>query len=367
MRAVILFALLGFSAAYLKTSHQDLAANPFYSFTDYQQEYSKSYSTDYSQREEIFNTNLDIIRTHNADSSQTYKMGLNEFTDLTSKEFTTMFTGLNKAAHTVDVAAVASLADESKVLPDSVDWRTQGVVSKVKNQASCGSCWAFSAVESIESAVAIATKKLLVLSEQQIVSCSPNPDHCGGTGGCKGSTQPLAFNYTLSAGITSEADYPYAAETKIGVSGKCKPEKIIPVAGITGFKVVPKNNYTELMTAVATVGPVSISAATAHWQLYEKGVFSKNCGTAMDHGIQLVGYGADGDALYWTVRNSWGATWGEKGYIRVKRYGEGKEPCAMDTKPQDGDACNGNKTAVEVCGECAILCGSSYPTGAHLK
>ena len=185
-------------------------------------------------------------------------------------------TGLNKAIHSDAGLPRQSLAAVAADLPTSVDWRDKNVVTPVKNQAACGSCWAFSAVETMESAVAIATGKLIELSEQQIVSCSPNPEKCGGTGGCKGSTQPLAFNYTLTNPITTESAYPYAAETKIGISGKCKPDKIQPAAGITGYKLVPKNNYTELLTAVATVGPIAISAAAEPWQLYEKGVFSKN-------------------------------------------------------------------------------------------
>ena len=93
-----------------------------------------------------------------------------------------------------------------------MDWRTKGVTTPVKNQGGCGSCWAFSATEVFESAVAIQTGSLLTLSPQQLVSCAPNPDECGGSGGCQGSTQWLAFNYTIAAGgMTSEAQYPYTA------------------------------------------------------------------------------------------------------------------------------------------------------------
>eukprot|EP00755_Sulcionema_specki_P021754 Sspe_Gene.74874::Locus_46791_Transcript_2_4_Confidence_0.400_Length_958::g.74874::m.74874/K01365/CTSL; cathepsin L len=205
------------------------------------------------------------------------------------------------------------------------------------------------------------------LSEQQVVSCSPNPRECGGTGGCKGSTQPLAFNYTVTAGAVLESDYPY--ESGVGITWPCNKAKTAhPVAGITGYVKLPKNNYTALMDAVANVGPIAISAAAAPWQLYEGGIYSsKKCGYDMDHGIQLVGYGEEGDQMYWIVRNSWGPSWGEQGYIRIVRYGEGKEPCGLDKKPGDGDACKGDPTTpVEYCGECGILASSSYPTGGHL-
>jgi len=355
--------------AYMTTTWQDLERRPHYSFQDYMQEFSKSYASfdEHVKREFAFATNLKTIQAHNSDPTATYKMGLNDFTDLTAEEFKDKMRGLNKAAHlTHDETPelVESLGLSMSDLPESVDWRTKtpAVVTAVKNQGACGSCWAFSATETIESAVAIATGKLLDLSEEQIVDCSPNPDHCGGSGGCKGSTQPLAFNYTLSNPITTSESYPYG---KL-LHGKCKQEKIQPAAGITGYKLVPKNNYTELAAAVATIGPIAISAAAGPWQLYESGVFSKNCGYTMDHGIQLVGYGAEGSQMYWTVRNSWGPGWGEKGYIRIARYGEGKEPCGTDKKPASGDACKGDKEPVQVCGECAILCSSSYPTGAHV-
>jgi cathepsin L len=253
-------------------------------------------------------------------------------------------------------------------LPDAHDWRdTDGVVTDVKNQASCGSCWAFSAVQSLESHLAIATGEAApVLSPQQIVSCAPNPDHCGGTGGCKGSTQPLAFNYTAGAGITLASDYPYTSS--IGITGKCKEEKIKPVAQNDGVDVLETNDYTALMTAVHDKGPISISVAAGGlgWQLYGGGVFSDTgtigCGFVVDHAVQLVGYGIDSD-MYWIVRNSWGGSWGEKGYMRVKRYGEGSEPCGMDKKPQDGMACEGDTDPIEYCGACGILSSSSYPTG----
>merc|ERR1711953_564454 len=142
--------------------------------------------------------------------------------------------------------------------PDRVDWReTDGVVSPAKDQGGCGSCWAFSAVETLESHLAIATgEPVQKLSPQQIVSCSPNPQHCGGTGGCDGSTQPLSFDYTKTAGITTESNYPYTGRT-----GTCDTSKIEPVAFNDGYAQLTMNNYTELVTAAGTKGPIAISIA----------------------------------------------------------------------------------------------------------
>merc|ERR1711862_496987 len=213
--------------------------------------------------------------------------------------------------------------------------------------------------ETLESHLSIATgKSSPKLSAQQIVSCSPNPQHCGGTGGCDGSAQPLAFDYTKTAGITTEANYPYTGRT-----GTCSESKIKPVAFNDGYAELTKNNYTELVTAAGTKGPIAISIAASgfKFQFYGGGVLS-NCGDyVMDHAVQLVGYGTDGGKDYWLVRNSWG-NWGESGYIRMQRYGEGKEPCGVDKRPQDGDACKGDTTPRTYCGECGILSSSSYPT-----
>jgi len=238
-------------------------------------------------------------------------------------------------------------------------------VTPVKNQGGCGSCWAFSAVETLESHLALASKETApVLSEQQIVSCMPNPQQCGGTGGCAGATQPQAFNYTKAHGLSLETDYPYK-----GVTGSCAADKIKPVATNDGFVKLKVNDYNALASALATKGPVAISLAAGSfgWQVYGGGVFggggSDKCGYDQDHAVQLVGYGVDGSQMYWLVRNSWGPRWGEKGYMRIKRYGDGKEPCGIDKTPGDGEACKRNTKPRQYCGVCGIMGNSSYPTG----
>lgn len=336
-----------------------------YTYADYCAEFGKN-SVDDPAREAIFTENMELILKHNNLEGKTWYAGPNEFTDWTNAEFRAQRTGhkIHPQQNVVKLSGV-KLQD----LPDSIDWRsTDGVVTDVKNQGSCGSCWAFSATESLESHLSIATGETAPkLSPQQIVSCAPNPQHCGGTGGCQGSTQPLAFNYTKTAGITTESAYPYQGST-----GTCDESKISPVAQNDGFVQLERNNYTDLVTAVATKGPISISVAAGGlgWQLYSGGVYSDSgavhpflCNFDMDHAVQLVGYGEDGGKMYWLVRNSWGSGWGESGYIRVERHGEGNEPCGTDKTPQDGDACEGDDTPRTLCGLCGILSSSSYPTG----
>jgi len=335
---------------------------PTFTYSSYVEKFGKDRDV---TREATFNTNMKLIALQNADPARSWVAGPNEFTDWTNEEFRARRTSRPHRGPTNPlVDAVLTVGD----LPARVDWREKkGVVTPAKNQGQCGSCWAFSATETLESHYAIATNEdAPLLAPQQIVSCAPNPRHCGGSGGCDGSTQPLAFNYTMTAGLSAEASYPYQGET-----GTCDPSKIKPVVVNSGFVNLPANSYSALMNAVATKGPIAISvdASGLCWQFYFGGIIGPNdifkCGFAEDHAVQLVGYGVDGSKMYWLVRNSWGESWGESGYIRIQRLGEGKEPCGVDDKPADGDACEGNTTKPTLCGYCAILSSSSYPTGVR--
>ncbi len=360
------------AALALLTGERDFSA---YSFTQYKATHGKVYDEQEDiRRKSIFEANLALVNTHNAAPQKTWFAAADgPFADWTNDEFRALRTGTfaarTKHGATGAGAGATPLPSKAVAIDDRKDWREiDGVVTDVKDQKSCGSCWAFSAVETFESHLAIATGEAApVLSEQQVVSCSPNPDQCGGSGGCQGSTQPLAFNYTMTAGMVLEEAYPYKART-----GTCDGSKEgSPVAINGGYVELERNNYTALMSAVATIGPVAISVAAGGlgWQLYGGGVYDGggtgmgSCGFVMDHGIQLVGYGSDGGKDYWLVRNSWGGRWGESGYMRLQRFGEGNEPCGMDKRPQDGDACKGDTDPIEYCGLCAILSSSSYPTG----
>merc|ERR1712000_303360 len=239
------------------------------------------------------------------------------------------------------------------------DWReNKGVVTPVKNQGGCGSCWAFSSIETMESHYAIATGEPAPhLSAQQLVDCSPNPQHCGGTGGCQGSIQTLAFNYTASAGSVGEGDYAYS-----GRDGTCQQSAVANACVKNdGYVKVKVNDYASHMDALQK-GPVAISLAAMILQSYGGGVLS-SCDCDMDHAVQMVGYGSDSGKDYWLVRDSWGGSWGESGYVRIQKFGEGKEPTCVDKTPQDGEACQGDKAprtyadlGIASCSDCQSKC-----------
>lgn len=379
MRAFAAFAILSLASAAPLAARRwrSLAAREKadYRWSDFVVEFEKVYSGEEAQsRQEIFEQNLAKIQQHNK-AGASWTAGVNAFTDLTVEEFRQITRGRSRFSASVAAPERSSATLASADLPDSKDWRTNQppVVTAVKNQGGCGSCWAFSATQSVESAVAIATGKLLTLAPQEYVDCVQNPLQCGGTGGCQGATAELAFNHTMSVGQGLESDYKYK-----GSDGTCKEGSgLKPAVGLHGFVKLPVNNYSALIGAVVNVGPISISvdAGALGWQLYERGVFegcpkktlfTPNPNVAIDHAVQLLGYGADGGKDYYLVRNSWGAAWGEKGYIRIVRHAN-NETCFTDKTPKDGNGCKVGPPSLEVCGPCGILSDSSYPTGGFLR
>jgi cathepsin L len=236
-------------------------------------------------------------------------MGLNEHADLTPQEFAKKFMGFNKP---VEVNTTGRFQRSSGALPKTVDWRQKGYVTPVKDQAQCGSCWSFSSTGSIEGQNFKKTGKLVSLSEQQLVDCSNQE----GNQGCGGGWMDQAFQSVIRmGGIMSEADYKYSAQ-----DGTCKFDASKVVCKLSGYQDIEKNEES-LQEAVATVGPISIALDATGFFLYKSGIFDDdNCQqNAPDHAILVVGYGAEGAKDFWTVKNSWGTTWGEAGYIRLHR------------------------------------------------
>lgn len=340
-----------------------------YTFSHYELEFEKKYETEeeHKFRELIFNYNLNKIREINSNPIHTWKAGVNHLTDRTLNEVDQL-KGYNRdlSFSRKKFTSFQPSADFLQNLPENVDWRAKGVVNPPKNQGGCGSCWAFSSVSVLESHIALQTGKLFQLSEQQLVDCTKNPRKCGGTGGCSGATQELGFDYvTKSSGISLGKDYSYQ-----GRDGTCQDENKTKVATIEGYVQLPANDYNSLMTTIATRGPVAISVDATNFFYYSSGIFNGlngNCGSEINHAVVAVGYGSDNDKDYWIVRNSWGAGWGENGYIRIAREKDAsKVKCEIDKNPASGSGCEGGPTEVTVCGTCGILSDSSIPTGGKL-
>merc|ERR1712072_594782 len=219
-----------------------------------------------------------------------------------------------------------SFPDNATTDADSIDWVAKGAVTPVKNQKHCGSCWAFSATGALEGAYFVASGKLVSLSEEDLVQCDTAHDH-----GCRGGLMDNAFNFVEKNGIASEADYPYTSG--YGVTGSCKSDlEHRPVVTIESYTDVPSGGENALKAA-ASKQPVAIAieADKSAFQLYSGGVLDNpGCGQQLDHGVLLVGYGTDSGKDYWKVKNSWGASWGEQGYIRMVR---GANKCGIADGP----------------------------------
>ncbi|BBN19709.1 cysteine proteinase RD21 [Marchantia polymorpha subsp. ruderalis] len=286
-------------------------------FSAWASKHQKSYNgeSERSHRMQVFKDNLQYIDAHNRKESS-FALGLNRFADLTNEEYRSAYLGVKldreKRALRRQQNPTNFRYANVKDLPASIDWREKGAVAKVKDQGSCGSCWAFSAIASVEGINAIKTGSLIALSEQELVDCDTSYNE-----GCNGGLMDYAFEFIINnGGIDSEEDYPYA-----GYDGRCDAnKKNAHVVTIDSYEDVPFNDEAALLKAVAQQ-PVSVAieAAGRDFQLYTSGVFTGTCGTDLDHGVTAVGYGTDNGKDYWIVKNSWGGFWGESGYVRMKR------------------------------------------------
>jgi C1A family cysteine protease len=328
-------AILAFSSA---TMMPDMSSHVFShpswpAFTSFASDFNKNYDSEEEvvRRFNNFIDNIERISSHPVNSS--YSVGINMYADMSNDEFRESVGGgcFVHPEHTdlyeMRTRCRAYRPSSTSDLPDSVDWRDQNAVTPVKDQGQCGSCWSFSATGSMEGAWAIANSDLVSLSEQQLVDCSTSY----GDMGCNGGLMDDAFEYAIDNGMCSEEDDPYTAENG-SCDSTCKP-----VVSMSGCKNVSPANQMDLMAAVAN-GPVSVAieADTATFKFYTSGIIdSASCGTNLDHGVLVVGYGEDTGDLYWLVKNSWGTSWGDEGYVKIARTTSTSDPgiCGIAMQP----------------------------------
>jgi cathepsin L len=275
----------------------------------------------------VWKDNMAYISEFNARGTESYTLGMNEFGDLTNTEFKRMYNGMKMKEGEKREGALFMTPMNVKI-PDEVDWRDKGYVTPVKNQGQCGSCWAFSTTGSLEGQMFKKTGKLPNLSEQQLVDCVSK----FGNQGCNGGLMDQAFKYIkANEGIDTEKSYPYE-----GRNGKCRFNNATIGGEVHGYTDVKSGSEDDLTNAIATVGPISVAIDASHmsFQFYRSGVYKPwFCGNKMsslDHGVLAVGYGKySGKTPYYWVKNSWGATWGIKGFIRMVRNDNNK--CGIAT------------------------------------
>ena len=298
-----------------------------------------------------------IIDETNA-KNLSYTLGHNHFSALNREEFRSLMNFENNRMFMGDVSEVSEVAEVAEVsqthlrtgvsvsYPASVDWRSKGAVTPVKDQGQCGSCWSFSTTGALEGAYAIKNSKLVSFSEQQLVDC--DYIRVGGTSlGCNGGDMSSAMDWIgKNNGLCTESAYPYVSGTT-KTNGACQKScSIVSGSDVSKPVAVAANSDSAMMTAIAQQ-PVSIAieADQSSFQLYKSGVFTGSCGTNLDHGVLLVGYGSSSNGDYYILKNSWSTSWADGGYMYI---GRGNDPAT-------GKPYNGNK------GQCGLLMQGVYP------
>jgi len=356
--AAAAFSVIAAAAAVSRMGHRQLqnswkqevtkdwnAVNKTEVFEEWKADFNKQYK-DIEEETHAFLTfveNWKRINDFNTAGKEGYTLRLNQFGDLNEDEFKLYVHGHTGSCLGPNVDRKSLILPETSPnvnAPAAIDWTNQtggSFVTAVKNQGSCGSCWAFSTTGSLESRASIKHNltgdAIVSLSEQQLVDCSGSY----GNQGCEGGLMDDAFKYIKEeGGLCSEDEYKYT-----GKDGTCQASSCQTLYDpITSYKDVTGSSYQSMEEAVAE-GPVSIAieADTFAFQFYHGGVFTGNCGTKLDHGVLAVGYGEENGQKFWKVKNSWGSSWGMKGYILI---------CKECNK-------NGND------GQCGMLMQPSYP------
>eukprot|EP00913_Durusdinium_trenchii_P009010 g8476.t1 len=318
-------------------------------------------SKEYLERQALFEQRKAEVIQQNNRSAARWRAAVNKFADFRDEEREALhgYKPSQERGKGLSFAAKDLYHSNLKLaLPDKVDWRHLKDAQEIVDQGACGSCWAVSATTVLNAHSEIHRKRVRRFSTQEMINCVPNPQECGGQGGCQGATVELGIAwaqlpYTAADGHCQKTSFLENKGLRGSVMGGAS-------FGLAGFHVLPSNKEEPLARALAELGPVAVSVAANNWFNYYNGVFD-DCDNIVNHAVTLYGYGKQGADKYWLVKNSWGPDWGENGFIRILRHSSEDTFCGMDTDPSKGVACKGGPKEVEVCGTCGILYDSVVP------
>mmetsp|Transcript_10579 Transcript_10579/g.23322 ORF Transcript_10579/g.23322 Transcript_10579/m.23322 type:complete len:418 (+) Transcript_10579:123-1376(+) len=393
-------ALLTVALLSLGTEGISVQTNPHSAaFAAFIQEHGRTYqvgSEEYLTRLAHFQEASAAVHAQNSRSGRLWTAALNHLSDRSPEELERL-RGYRRelsssgSSQGLGLLAEASETFDDSMLPEDVSYKhlQASQLGGIADQGSCGSCWAVASA-TVLRAHAELYQKDRTFSVQQIVSCTPNPNKCGGSGGCDGATAELAMEYVAKAGAVEDAQFGYEGQTaqcpaSMQLLGT-KPQKLrggisMPKSafselshsqgggaafGMTGWKKLPENQAVPLMQALYESGPAVVSVgAGGPWNIYSSGIMdSCNKEVVINHAVALVGYGKDAGQRYWTIQNSWGPYWGEGGFARLLRLDSKSETqyCGWDKRPGEGTGCTNGPSQVWVCGSCGILYDSVVPT-----
>lgn len=261
-------------------------------------------------------------------ANKPYRLAHNQFSGMDEFDFIQYVKNVEFMYHSEPT--ISSYEFNKTALPPAVDWRNTAV-TPVKDQGQCGSCWSFSTTGALEGIYAIHTGKLLSFSEQQLVDCD-NFKYGGKDHGCNGGLMDNAFSWIQkNGGLCTEEAYPYISQT--GETESCKTTcDLVPNSQIQSWVDVEPTDQALVTAIYQQPVSIAIQADQRDFQLYESGVFTGKCGTTLDHGVLVVGYGTENNNDFYLVKNSWGTTWGDEGYIKLGRgsqYNEGQGQCGI--------------------------------------
>lgn len=371
-------------------------------FRNFVQQHGRTYengSLEYNTRFELFSKTLNEVETHNRRTDRLWTAGINHLSDRSEAELAELRGWRGGAAResNAEVLATKSSFLESTLLAKDFSWDHLKTFQQVRDQASCGSCWAVATSTMLQAHSEIHQQpNSRTFSEQELVDCVPNPHECGGKGKCSGATVELALKYVAQHGLATEEEWPYEAK-----DGECRADRrgeqsmlstremedgddanddmsnpgihdVNPTwpgwaLGVKAWERLPQNDYVGLISALVQRGPVAVSAAANGWSNYESGVFTSKS-KVVDHAVVLLGYGElpvindeQMPTQYWLIQNSWTSRWGEHGRIRLHRKDSDSHNCGEDQQPELGTGCKNGPRTVTVCGECGILYDSVVP------
>jgi len=348
-----------------------------YSFAQFVSNYRRSYeqgSTEYMFRAALFAKSVLAIQARNAQNmieGRQWRAGIHPFMDWTQEERSALHgykpAGARKNSHHVSFlhegGKAMNKARANLTAPSAAGGLTAESGPTMRNQGNCGSCWAISAVEAVEAQLQKSGVPAPQVSAQALVDCVPNPQHCGGTGGCDGATGELAYAFMRDHGIPLEDSLPYTAQT-----GSCPQSMAGQRVRVDGWKQLPSNQAEPLRQALVNDGPVVVAVDGSPWFDYNSGVFDSCSKDAiLGHAVLAKGYGTESGNRYWLIQNSWGSGWGEQGHIRLLMHQDEEQWCGTDNKPKEGLGCDGGPSEITVCGTCGILYDPVIPTGVRIE